>query len=91
MTTFLFMLTPATERVLVERVTQELDDQFPEHEFIAGGADIPEFENTILAVHGTAGKGEVPGIVRVPDEAEVQRVKDAFAVILEGVRDWKPS
>ena len=91
MSTFLFMLTPETERVLVERVTQELDDQFPEHEFIAGRADIPEFENTILAVHGTAGSGEVVGIVRVPDEAEVQRVKDAFAAILEGVRDWKPS
>ena len=91
MTTFLFMLTPETERVLVERVTQELDDQFPEHEFIAGGADIPEFENTILAIHGTAGSGEEPGIMQAPDEAEVQRVKEAFAVVLEGMQDWKPS
>lgn len=91
MTTFLFMLTPETERVLVERVTHELAEQFPEHEFVAGGADIPEFENSILALHGTAGDLETPGTVVQPDPAEVQRVKDAFAAILEGAQDWKPS
>jgi hypothetical protein len=91
MTTFLFMLTPETERVLVERITHELAEQFPEHEFVAGGADIPEFENSILAIHGTAGSGDEAGIVVRPDEAEVQRVKEAFAAILEGAQDWKPS
>jgi hypothetical protein len=91
MTTYLFMLTPETERVLVERVTHELAEQFPDHEFIAGGADIPEFENSILAIHGTAGSGDEPGIVRAPDAAEVQRVKEAFSSILEGAQDWKPS
>jgi len=85
------MLTPETERVLVERVTHELTEQFPDHEFVAGGADFPDFENSILAVHGTAGSGEAPGIVRAPDEADVQRVKDAFIAILEGAKDWKPS
>lgn len=91
MATFLFMLTPETERVLVERVTHELAEQCPEHEFLAGGADIPEFENSILAIHRTAGSDEVPGAVQTPDETEVQRVKEAFAVILEGAKDWRPS
>lgn len=91
MTTFLFMLTPETERVLVERVTHELAEQFPEHEFVAGGADIPEFENSILPLHGSAGDVENPGTVERPDETDVQRVKEAFAVILEGAQDWKPS
>lgn len=91
MTSFLFMLMPETERVLYERVLHELEQEFPEHEFIAGGADIPEFENSILAIHGTAGSGDEPGIVKHPDEAEVQRVKDAFAAILKGAQDWKPS
>lgn len=91
MTTDLFMLTPETERVLVERVTHELAEQFPEHEFVAGGAHIPDFENSVLAIHGTAGSGEVPGIVKAPDAAEVERVKKAFAAILEGAQDWKPS
>lgn len=40
------MLTPETERVLVERVTHELAEQFPEHQFVAGGTDIPDFEKT---------------------------------------------
>lgn len=91
MTTFLFMLTPETERVLVERVTHELAEQFPEHEFVAGGADIPEFENSILAIHGPPQSSENPGLVGAPDRAELQRVKEAFAAILEGAQDWKPS
>ncbi len=91
MTTFLFMLTPETERLLVERVAHELADQFPEHEFVAGGADIPEFENSILAIHAAAGDPENQGAAQAPSEAEVQRVKDAFAAILEGAQDWKPS
>lgn len=91
MTTYLFMLTPETEQALVDRVIHELEQQFPEHEFLGGGADIPEFENSILAVHGTAGSGEDPGTARVPNQVEVQTVKEAFAAILEDARNWKPS
>lgn len=91
MTTYLFMLTPETEESLVDRVLSELEQQFPEHEFVAGGADIPEFENSILAIHGTAGSGEVPGVVQAPDNAEVEDVKEAFAAILEAAKNWKPS
>lgn len=89
MTAFLFMLTPETERVLVERVRHELKEQFPEYEFVAGGADLPGFENSILAIHGTAGSIDEPEIR--PIEADVQRVKEAFATILHGARDWKSS
>lgn len=91
MTTYLFMLTPETERVLVQRVLGELEAQFPEHEFVVGGADIPEFENSILAIHGTAGSIEEPGTLIAPDETEVQAVKEAFAAILGSAQDWKPS
>lgn len=91
MITFIFMLTPETERLLAERVQTELYAQFPDHHFEAGQADIPEFENTILPLHGTAGDEETPGKVVIPDGDEVQRVKDAFGTILEKIRSWKPS
>ncbi|MES2749760.1 MAG: hypothetical protein V4661_00135 [Pseudomonadota bacterium] len=88
MTTFLFMLTPETERVLVERVRHELKEQFPEYEFVAGGADIPEFENSILAIDGRASSIDEPEIAQTPNEVDVQRVKKAFATILHDARDW---
>lgn len=91
MTTYLFMLTPETERALVDRVLGELEQRFPEHEFVAGGADIPEFENSILAIHGAAGSGDEPGVIRAPDQTEVEEVKEAFAAILSTSRNWKPS
>jgi hypothetical protein len=91
MTTFLFMLTPDSESALVERVSIALEAQFPAHEFAAGGADYPEFENSILAVHGTAGSGETPGVVHPPEPKEVQRVKEAFASILNESKNWKTS
>lgn len=91
MTTFLFMLTPESESALAERVTSELEAQFPEHEFVAGGADYPEFENSILAVHGTAGSGETPSVIPPVDPGDVQRVKETFATILKESQTWKPS
>lgn len=69
----------------------ELETRFPKHEFVAGGGDIPESENSILAIHGTVGSIEEPGTTIAPDETEVQTVKEAFAAILEGAQDWKPS
>ena len=89
LTTFLFMVTPETERVLVERVTHELAERFPE--FVAGGADISEFENSILAVHSSTDNDDEPNLGQVPDKLEVQRVKDAFVVIPACVQDWKSS
>lgn len=91
MTTFIFMLTPETERLLAERVLDALSNQFPEHEFEAGVADIGEFENTILPLHGTAGEVENPGRVIVPSATEVRDVRQAFQQILAEVKDWKPS
>jgi hypothetical protein len=90
MITFIFMLTPETERLLAERVQAELYAQFPEHHFEAGQADIPEFENTILPLHGTEDEEE-PGKSAIPDGDEVQRVKDAFETILDKMTGSEPS
>ena len=86
MTTYLFMLTPETEETLVDRVTSELEKQFPEHDFVAGGADIPEFENSILPIHRSASEAEM-----IIDETDVQIVKEAFADIIAAAKNWKPS
>jgi hypothetical protein len=90
-TAFIFMLTPDAGAAAVERVTSELEAAFPEHDFTAGQADIPDFENSILAIHGSASSGEKPGRVAEPDTYEVERVKQAFQVMLDELRGWQPS
>lgn len=89
MTTYLFMLTPETEEALVDRILSELEQRFPEHAFVAGGADIPEFENSILPIHRSA--SDEGGAEMIIDETDVQIVKEAFAAIIEAAKNWKPS
>ncbi|MGM5025160.1 hypothetical protein [Tardiphaga sp. 862_B3_N4_1] len=91
MTTFIFTLTPAASSAAVERVIAELDAAFPQHEFLAGNPDSSGFENTILALHGSAGSGDLPGEIVLPNLAQVSEVKMAFDQIIEGLKGWKPS
>jgi hypothetical protein len=87
MTTFIFMLTSETQERLAYRVLDRLNEEFPQHEFIAGSADYPEFENTILPAHGETGPGQLSSRVRL----EVFTVKEAFQRLLSNLQDWKPS
>jgi hypothetical protein len=91
MTMFIFTLTPDASSAAVERVIAELDAAFPQHEFLAGDPDVGGFENTILALHGSAGSGDLPGEIILPNLAEVSEVKMAFRQINEGLKGWKPS
>jgi hypothetical protein len=91
MTTFIFTLTPDATSAAFERVIAELEAAFPQHEFLAGDPDVGGFENTILALHGSAGSGGLPGEIMLPKLAEVSEVKMAFRQIIEDLKDWKPS
>jgi hypothetical protein len=87
MTTFIFMLTRETQERLAYRVLDRLNDEFPLHEFIAGSADYPEFENAILPAHGESDPEQQTSKVRL----EVLTVKEAFQRILFDLRDPTPS
>jgi hypothetical protein len=64
---------------------------FPQHEFLAGDPDVGGFENTILAVHGSAGSGDLPGETTLPKTGGSSEVKMAFRQIIEDLKGWKPS
>lgn len=85
------MLTPETEQLLAERVLIKLSLQFPEHEFEAGVADVEEFENSILPVQDSTNEASRFGEFTLLDRTELQRVRDAFDVILVEAKDWNPS
>ncbi|MGM4886028.1 hypothetical protein AB8A20_11760 [Tardiphaga sp. 604_B6_N1_1] len=91
MTTFIFTLTPDASSAAVERAIAELDAAFPQHEFLAGDPDTGGFENTILALHSSAGSGDLPGEIVLPNLAQVSEVKMAFRKIVEDLKGWKPS
>lgn len=91
MTTFIFMLTKGASSAAVERALEELAAAFPQHEFMAGDADIGGYENSILAMHGSAGAGEEPGTITLPDRNEVAEVNAVFRQIVKSLEGWKPS
>lgn len=92
MTTYIFMLAPETETRLKARILHALNAEFPEHDFEAGPADYPEFNDSILPIIGTAGTDpDKPGRIVEPDKIEVALVRNAFAEMIEKLRDWKPS
>jgi hypothetical protein len=90
-TTFIFMLTKDASAAKVERVVTELAAAFPDHEFLAGDADIGGYENSILAMHGSAGDVDDPGLIALPDKSDVDRVHQGFRQILLDLEGWKPS
>jgi hypothetical protein len=91
MTTFIFMLTKDAGAFTVERVLHALSSEFPQHEFLAGDADVGGYENSILAMHGSAGDVADPGLVVLPDKSDVDQVNHAFRQIVVDLKGWKPS
>jgi hypothetical protein len=68
-----------------------LEAAFPQHEFLAGDPDVGGFENTILALHSSAGSGDFPGEIILPNLTQVSEVKMAFGQIIEDLKGSKPS
>ena len=91
MTIFIFMLTRDPRESVVDKVLTELKAAFPQHDFLAGDPDMNGYENSILAIHESAGGGDEPGVVVLPDADELADVAAAFADILTSLRSWKPS
>jgi hypothetical protein len=85
------MLTSKDGPAAVERVLTELNTAFPTHEFLAGDATIGGYENSILAMHGSAGGADKPGSITLPNEQNVKDVMAAFRQIVGSLKGWNPS
>jgi hypothetical protein len=74
-------------------VLSALRAKFPDHAFQVGRTDQAEFHNSIIPLIGTAASTDAdkPDRIVEPDKIEVAMVRNAFASLLEELRDWKPS
>jgi hypothetical protein len=82
MPTFAFMLTRYAEEDEIEKVRSELQELFPQHEFLSNLEDLEDVENDIAVVSEPShSNGHVQAAI-FPDEAEIDRVKAAFFALL---------
>jgi len=62
----------------------ELEDRFPQHDFLLGDVHFAEYERTILALLDDVGSSR-------PDPKSVGEAVDYFRTILTEIERWKPS
>lgn len=62
----------------------DLEDQFPQHDFVAGDARFPEYEENVLATLE-------PGASGPPDPVAIAEVSAFFRLKLQEINGWKPS
>lgn len=84
MTTFIFMMKPDTNNALAFKMLSELEDQFPDDDFILGDARFTNFEHSIPA---TVECGDMVG----PTPVHVAEVAAFFQMKLRELEGWKPS
>lgn len=84
MTTFIFVMVKSSSRAQQSRVLVELDERFPEHDFLLGDAHLEEYERNIVAV--VDGENAAP-----PDPDQVNAVIAFFRKTLREIEGWKPS
>jgi len=66
------------------KVLTELEDRFPQHDFVAGDARSAQYEQNILATLE-------PDAVKPPDPADVAEVSFFFRLKLREIEGWRPS
>lgn len=71
MTTFIFLMSPDATSAQQTRMMSELEDRFPQHDFLMGDLHFVEYERMILALSDGTGGAD-------PDPAEVSEVVDVF-------------
>lgn len=84
MTTFIFVMKPDTSSAEAFRMLSELEEQFPDDDFILGDARFGNFESNILAT--VEGDGAMP-----PAPGHVAKVAAFFRRKLREFEGWKPS
>lgn len=89
---FMFCLSERSTAAEYGRAQEQLEAQFPQHEFERVWDWKPAINNTIVPVmgepHPTAqdwlAMKEIPG-------RDIAAVKEAFKVVVDGLRNWRPS
>ncbi len=84
MTTFIFLMSPNASIAQQARMMSELEDRFPQHDFLLGDGHFLEYERNILALLDGAGSAE-------PKPKDVAEVVDFFRTALSQIEGWKPS
>jgi hypothetical protein len=84
MTTFIFLMSPVATSAQQTRMMSELEDRFPQHDFLMGDGHFAEYERNILALLDDVGGAS-------PDPQDVTEVVTYFRTILAEIERWKPS
>ncbi len=84
MTTFVFVLKPGANSAQIFRMLTELEDQFPQHDFVAGDTRFGETEQAILATIESADDKPV-------NPHDIAEVSAFFRLKLGEIDGWKPS
>jgi hypothetical protein len=83
-TTFLFVLAKSATSAQQSRMLAELEERFPEHDFLIGDVHFEEYERNIMAlVDGESRSSPTPD--------QVADVVAFFRATMRIVEDWKPS
>jgi len=84
MTTFIFLMSPEATSAQQTRMMSELEDRFPQHNFLMGDGHFVEYERNILALLDDTGGAP-------PNPKDVTEVVEFFRASLDRIEKWKPS
>jgi len=77
MTTFIFLMSPEATSAQQTRMMSELEDRFPQHDFLIGDGQFVEYERNILALLDNTGGAP-------PNPEDVTEVVEFFRASLDG-------
>ncbi len=84
MTTFIFIMSPEATSAQQTRMMSELEERFPQHDFLLGDVRFAGYERNILALLDDTG-------ATPPNPKDVTEVIDFFRAAVDWIEDWKPS
>lgn len=80
----MFLLKKNASKAQIFRVLTDLEDQFPQHDFVAGDARFPEYEENVLATLEL-------GNSKTADPVDIAEVSAFFRLKVAEIDGWKPS
>ena len=84
MSTFIFALNPGTPNSVIFRMLTELEEAFPQHDFVAGDTRFEVSDQAILAILENDDAQQ-------PKTTEFAEVSAFFRATLKELEGWKPS
>jgi hypothetical protein len=83
-TTFIFLMSPDTTGAQQTRMMSELEDRFPQHDFLLCDEHFTEYERNIWAILDSPSD-------QPPNPEDVADVVAFFRMVLARIENWKPS